>query len=77
MHSFERHIDEIHVFLRLLKFDFDVPCFSLTKILENTKPKTSIDLEGYQDPVGMPTKATKGVVLIYVKMELMLSHETT
>ena len=36
-------------------------------MVEGTNSKTSIDLEGYQEPVGMHTKATKGGVLIYVK----------
>ena len=67
VHSIERHIDEIQVLLNLLKFEFDVLCFSESKIMEGTNPKTSINLEGYQDPVGMHTKATKGGVLIYVK----------
>ena len=67
VHLIERHIDEIQVFLNLLKFQFDVLCFSESKIVEGSNPKTSILLEGYQEPIGMPTKATKGVVLIYVK----------
>ena len=67
VHSIERHIDEIQVFLDLLKFQFDVLCFSESKIIEGSNPKTSILLEGYQEPLGMPTKATKGGVLIYVK----------
>ena len=67
VHSIERHIDEIQVLLNLLKFEFDVLCFSESKIMEGTNPKSSINLEGYQDPVGMHTKATKGGVLIYVK----------
>ena len=67
VHSIERHIDEIQVFLDLLKFQFDVLCFSESKIVEGFNPKTSILLEGYQEPLGMPTKATKGGVLIYVK----------
>ena len=67
VHSIERHIDEIQVFLDLLKFQFDVLCFSESKIVEGFNPKTSILLEGYQEPLGMPKKATKGGVLIYVK----------
>ena len=35
--------------------------------MEGTNPKPSIDLDGYQEPVSMHTKATKGGVLIHVK----------
>ena len=67
IHSIERHIDEFQLLFDLLKFKFDVLCFSESKIMEGTTPKTSIILDGYQEPVGMNTKATKGGVLIYVK----------
>ena len=53
--------------LNLLKFEFDILCFSESKIVEGTLPKSSIILEGYHEPVGMPTKATKGGVLMYIK----------
>ena len=39
-------------------------------------PKTSIYLEGYQDSIGMPTKATKGGVLTYVKNVLNFGPRT-
>ena len=42
-------------------------CFSESKIIDGIGPKTNITLEGYQEPVGMHTKTTKGGVLIYVK----------
>ena len=67
VHSIERHFDEIQVSLNLLKFQFDILCFSESKIIDGIGPKTNITLEGYQEPVGMHTKATKGGVLIYVK----------
>ena len=35
--------------------------------MEGGAPKTNINLAGYQDPIGMPTKATKGGVLMYIK----------
>ena len=53
-------------FLHLLKFD--VLCFSEWKIIAGIN--TTIDLEGCQEPIGMPTKATEGEVLIYVKNEI-------
>ena len=67
IHSIERHFDEIQILLHLLNFEFDILCFSESKLLEGINPKTSIYLEGYQEPIGMPTKATKGGVLMYVK----------
>ena len=67
IHSIERHFDEIQILIHLLNFEFDILCFSESKLLHGTNPKTSIFLEGYQEPIGMPTKATKGGVLIYVK----------
>ena len=66
-HSIERHFDEIQVTLNLLKFQFDILCFSESKIIDGIGPKTNIMLDGYQELVGMHTKATKGGVLIYVK----------
>ena len=66
-HSIERHFDEIQVTLNLLKFQFDILCFSESKIIDGIGPKTNIMLDGYQEPAGMHTKATKGGVLIYVK----------
>ena len=35
--------------------------------MEGGAPKTNINLAGYQDPISMPTKATKGGVLMYIK----------
>ena len=67
VHSIERHIDEIQVLLDHLKFNFDVLCFSESKIVNGTLPKTNINLEGYQEPIGMPTKATKGGFLMYIE----------
>ena len=51
----------------MISFKFDVICFSESKIVKGIEPKVSIDIEGYQSPIGMPTESTKGGVLIYVK----------
>ena len=67
IHSIEHHFDEIQILIHLLNFEFDILCFSESKSLEGINPKTSILLEGYQEPIRMPTKATKGGLLIYVK----------
>ena len=52
----------------MLQFNFDFICISETKVEKNKEPIVDINLEGYQSPVGTETEATKGGVLIYVKM---------
>ena len=59
IHSIERHIEELKVVLELLDFKFDILCFSESKIVDGETPKIN--------PVGMPTKATRGGVLMYIK----------
>ena len=72
IHSMERHIYEFQLLFDLLKFRFDVLCFSESKIIEGTAPKTGIMPDGYQEPVvGMNTRATKGGVLMYVKNRVL------
>ena len=65
IHSLEKHIDELRVFLNMLEFKFDILCISETKIHKDFDPKVDINIEGF--PVGNPTESTKGGVLIYVK----------
>jgi hypothetical protein len=65
--SIQFHIEEFRTILQLLDFDFDFICISESKILTNTTPQVDIRIEGYQTPIGMPTHASKGGVLIYVK----------
>ena len=67
IHSIERHIEEMRLLLQVLEFNFDILCFSETKIIDGIGPKVDINIPGYQDPIGMDTQATKGGVLIYVK----------
>ena len=67
IHSIERYIEELKVELELRAFKFDILCFSESKIVNGETPKININFEDYQDPVSMPTKATKGGVLIYMK----------
>ena len=67
IHSIEKHIEELRIVLQLIEFDFDFICISESKVLSNCEPKTDISLTNYQYPVGTPTEATKGGVLIYVK----------
>ena len=41
VHSIQLHIEEIQVVLNLLKFEFDILCFSESKAVEGTLPKCS------------------------------------
>ena len=67
IHSVEAHIEELRIVLQLIDFKFDFICLSESKILEGIAPKTNIKIDNYQTPLGTPTKASKGGVLIYVK----------
>ena len=60
-------LEEIRILLGLLNFKFDFLCFSESKITSGIEPIIDISIEGYQTPVGMPTKASKGGVLLYAK----------
>jgi len=67
IHSIECHIEEFQLALQMIDFKFDIICISESKIRKNIDPKVNIDILGFQPPVGTPTEATKGGVLIYVK----------
>ena len=67
IHSLERHISELRIALSLMDHTFDFLCITESKIRENIIPKFDTTLKGYQKPVGTPTEAGKGGVLIYVK----------
>ena len=66
IHSFEFHIEELRIALKLIDIKFDFICITESKIKKNYQPKSKIDIENYQSPVGTPTEANKGGVLIYV-----------
>ena len=51
----------------MLDFCFDFICISESKLSPGEIPKIDITIEGYQPPVGTPTEAGKGGVLIYAK----------
>ena len=67
IHSVEAHIEELRIILHMLNFKFDFICLSESKIQKHHNPKIDINIEGYQEPVGTPTEAKKGGVLIYIK----------
>ena len=68
IHSLEFHIEELQIVLKLINFKFDFICISESKIRKNCNPKFDLSLDGYQAPVGTPTEAAKGGVLIYAKV---------
>ena len=67
IHSIELHIDELRIVLEMLNFKYDIICLSESKIYKNVEPKIDITITGYQPPVGTPTEASKGGVLIFVR----------
>ena len=67
IHSLEFHLDELRIALQLIDLKFDFICLTESKIRKNYEPKIDIKINGYQFPVGTPTEAGKGGVLIYVK----------
>ena len=67
IHSIAFHIDELRLTLQLIKTPFDFICLTESKIQVDQIVKVNIDIDGYQSPIGTPTEATKGGVLIYVK----------
>ena len=70
IHSLEFHIEELKIVLKLLNFSFDFICITESKIRKNCNPKYDVNLDGYQPPVGTPTEAAKGGVMIYAKVGL-------
>ena len=70
IHSLEFHIDELRIALQLIRLKFDFICISESKLLKNYDSHTDISIEGYQQPVGTPTEASKGGVLIYPKQDI-------
>ena len=67
IHSLEFHIEELRIVLKLINFKFDFMCLTESKIRKNIEPKVDITIDNYQVPVGTPTEASKGGVLIYAK----------
>ena len=51
----------------MLDYKFDLICISESKIISGKTPKVDLNIDGYQTPVGTPTEAKKGGVLMYVK----------
>ena len=68
IHSLQFHIEELRIALLTLNLKFDFICITETKLIKNKDPTVDLTIEGYQDPVGMPTEAQKGGVCIYTKV---------
>ena len=55
----------------LIDFQFDALAISESKLQTGTQPKVDITINGYHYPLGTPSKATKGGVLLYIKENLI------
>ena len=64
IHSIQKHIEELRIILNLLNFKFYIIALSESKILKGMQPIIDISLNGYHVPVGTPSEATKGGVLL-------------
>ena len=67
IHSVEFHIDELRPTLQLLNTPLDFICLTESKLQSGKQLKVDINIDGYQDPIGIPTEASKGGVLIYIR----------
>ena len=67
IHSVQFHIDELRTTLQILDTQFDFICLTESKIHADKLLKVDINIPGYQPPVSIPTEASKGGVLMYVK----------
>ena len=67
IHSLDFHIAELRLALKLINLKFDFICITESKIIKNVEPKSNINIDHYQSPVGTPTESCNGGVLIYVK----------
>ena len=63
IHSLQFHIEELRIALK-----FDLICLTESKIVKDKEPEIDITIDGYQEPVGTPTEATKGGAIIYAKI---------
>ena len=76
IHSIQCHIEEFRVALQMLNFTFDVICISESKLRKDFDPKVDINIDGYQVPISTPSEASKGGVLIYVKIGINFKPRT-
>ena len=60
----------MRIVLNLLNFKFYIIALSESKIVQGTQPIIDIGLNGYHVPIGTPTEASKGGVLLYISNEL-------
>ena len=67
IHSVEFHIDELRITLQLLDTSSDFICQSESKIRVDQLVKVDINIDGYQQPIGMPTESSKRGFLMYIK----------
>ena len=65
IHSIQCHIEDIRTMLKMLDFQFDILCFSESKIQKGVEPIVPITIPGYQfPPLDVPAESQKGGVLL-------------
>ena len=70
IHSIQLHFEELKLLIQLMDFKFDILAISESKLEKGVKPIIDLTLDNYHDPIGTPSEATKGGVLIYVSKDL-------
>ena len=70
IHSIQLHFEELKLLLQLIDFKFDIIAISESKLEKGVEPIVDITLENYHNPIGTPTEATKGGVLLYISKNL-------
>ena len=63
--SLAKHKDELQTILTMLDYKFDVIGISERKLLNNSKPKFDINLDGYKT-FHVDTESSKGGSLLYI-----------
>ena len=71
IHSIQFHIiEDLRLALQSINNKFDIIAISESKINADVDPTVDITLDDFHPPVGTPTKASKGGVLLYISTEL-------
>ena len=70
IHSIQFHIEDLRLALQSINNKFDIIAISESKINADIDPTVDITLDDFHPPVGTPTKASKGGVLLYISTEL-------
>ena len=70
IHSIQLHLEDLKILLQMLDYKFDIIAISESKIQKGIEPVIDITLNDYHKPIGTPTEATKGGVLLYISKDI-------